>query len=647
MSDKNAPGKTFEGMVSITMRGSGFFSNPDLEKDIFLPPENLNTALHGDTVTIRITDRIENKRQIGEVVRVTSRAKLQFVGTLEQKEGAWYLKSDDRRMYRPLRVTEGIPSVLEHDMKALVVLTAWESPTKDPEGKLVTIIGKKGEHETEMRSIVLGRGFDLAFNDALEKEAKAIEANKAITPEEIARRRDFRGISTSTIDPADAKDFDDALSMQVLPNGNIEVGIHIADVSHYVKLGSAIDDEARERGTSIYLVDRTIPMLPEVLSNDVCSLNPNEDKLTYSAVFELTSDGTIQGRWFGKTVIHSNKRFAYEEAQRVIDTGEGPMVQELRLLNDLAKKIKEKRFKNGAIDFDQPEIKFQLDASGRPTGVIKKDRLDVHKLIEEFMLLANKEVATHMAKLKGKASGAENVFVYRVHDIPDPERMEDLVIFIKALGYDLDAKDGIVSAKELNRLFKELDGKPEETLIKTATIRSMSRAIYTTKNIGHFGLAFEYYTHFTSPIRRYPDIMVHRMLKKHFDGEKLSHEEIARYEHLAMQSSEREVSAAEAERDSIKLKQVEYMANHVGKIFEGVISGITEWGMYVEEKETLAEGMIRLGALKDDFYELDKKNFVLIGQRTKRRFRLGDPIKVKLMGVNTEDRTIDWQLVTE
>lgn len=644
-SMQTGPKTTVRGVISVTMKGAGFVNHADFEEDIYIENGSLGTALHGDTVEVELYSRIERGRRIGAVQKVLERAKTDFVGTLEYNRGAWRLLPDDRRVYTPFLLTGVIPATAESNTKALIRMTSWKDSKSIPEAELLTVIGKKGDHETEMKAIVLGKGFDLQFKKAIEDEAKAIEKGKAITPEEIALRRDFRSIMTCTIDPETAQDFDDALSFRELGNGTYEIGVHIADVSHYVRPGSAMDKEARDRATSIYLVDRTIPMLPEILSNDVCSLNPNEDKLTYAAVLTINNKGEVLERWFGKTIIHSDKRFTYEEAQKGIDTKEGPFAAELLKLNELAGAIRKERFKEGAIDFDQPEIRFKLDAKGHPVEVIRKERLDAHRLIEEYMLLANREVAMYVSDLAKKDPILKTAFIYRVHDTPNPERIEDLGIFIRALGYEFKTNNGVVTAKDLNKLFKELDGKPEEMLIKTATIRSMAKAIYSTKNIGHFGLAFKYYTHFTSPIRRYPDIMVHRILKRHLDHEPLSAEELQSYGALALKSSEREVSAVEAERDSIKLKQVEYMAKRVGETFDGVISGVTEWGIYVEEKQTLAEGMIRLGNMRDDYYTLDRKNYALVGERTKKRFRLGDPVKVRLTAISLEDRTLEWQLI--
>lgn len=638
------PKKNLEGVISITRKGVGYIAHPDLEEDIEIAPEHTATALHGDRVLFSTLPKEKrHKRAQGAVEKVLERAHSELVGTLIVKGDHLFLDPDNKRIHVGVLVHS--KKRIEKDTKVLIKLLPWDNPKAPPEGEVLEILGKKGKHETEMKAIVRGRGFDTEFEQQLEQEARAIEQQKTISKEEEAKRRDFRGITTFTIDPEDAKDFDDALSIRKIGSKRWEVGIHIADVSHYVRPGSAIDKEARKRATSIYLVDRTIPMLPEILSNDVCSLNPNEDKLTYSAVFELDENAQVQKRWFGKTIIHSDKRFTYEEAQRVIDTKEGDFNEELHTLHTLARKLQERRFKAGAIDFDQDEVSFKLDQNGKILSIEKKERLETNKLIEDFMLLANREVATYFQKLSKDVPESRTTFIYRIHDVPDPEKIEELGIFLRAIGYDFKTHGGDVSAKDLNKLFKQIEGKPEEHLIKTATIRSMAKAIYSTKNIGHFGLSFEYYTHFTSPIRRYPDVMVHRILKSHLSGEKLSKQEVVEYETLALQSSRREVEAVEAERESIKLKQVEYMSEHIGESFNGVITGVVEWGLYIEETETKAEGLARISALGDDYYELDKKQYRLVGSKTKKTYRLGDKVRVRLLAASVEDKTLEWKII--
>ena len=448
-----------------------------------------------------------------------------------------------------------------------------------------------------------------------------------------------------TIDPHDAKDFDDALSIQTLPNGNVEVGIHIADVSHYVRTGEPLNEEAVERGTSVYLVDRVIPMLPEVLSNDLCSLRPNEDRLAFSAVFELDSDAQVQNEWYGQTVIHSDKRFSYEDAQTVIDKQSGDYLLELNQLMSLSRILRKRRQTNGAIAFEQPEVKFELDENGTPIRAYTKVRTETMMMIEDFMLLANREVATFINK-KAKEENKELTFIYRIHDAPNPDKIEELATFAHALGYEFETKKGMVEAKALNNLMKEVAGKPEENLINTAAIRSMSKAVYSTKNIGHFGLAFKYYTHFTSPIRRYPDLMAHRMLRKHLDGEAIGPKESAKYEFIATQSSEKEGEAVSAERDSIKFKQVEYMLNKGGQEFDGVITGVTDWGIYVQEQGSLAEGMVRLATIKGDYFEHEPSKYRIKGQKTGQTYRLGDPVRVKLTRADKDERQLDFELVT-
>ncbi|MEK7095642.1 MAG: VacB/RNase II family 3'-5' exoribonuclease, partial [Patescibacteria group bacterium] len=472
-----------------------------------------------------------------------------------------------------------------------------------------------------------------------------IEENKITDIEaEIPKRKDFRETLTLTIDPFDAKDFDDAISFKDLNNGTYEIGVHIADVSHYVKEGTSLDKEALKRGCSIYLVDRTIPMLPEVLSNDVCSLNPNEDKLSFSAVFVINEKGHISDRWFGKSIINSSHRFTYENAQESLDTKSGSYYQELNILNKIAKILQKDKFSKGAIEFEQDEIKFKLDENGKPIGVYKKERLDTHKLVEEYMLLANREVAKFIYDSIQKKGKKDTGSIYRIHDLPDKERMSDLSTFVKALGYSLKTKEGTVTAHEIKSLLRQIEGTPHETLISTAVIRSMQKAVYSTKNVGHFGLAFDYYTHFTSPIRRYPDLLVQRILQRHLHHEPFRDTEINQFQKVAEQSTAREIDAAGAERESKKLKQVEYMSDKVGQIFEGSISGVTEWGLYVEEKETRSEGMIKIRDLGNDFYEFNKKTYSIIGQKTKQKFTLGDSIKFKVVGADLDRKTLDYSL---
>lgn len=641
MTDK----KTLTGPIIVSGRGTGYFRAEGFEEDIEIQEHNLRTALHGDEVEIAVLPKREGERQQGEVINILKRAKMKFVGTLDKTGDFFFLKPDDRRMYRDIFIHASNAKGAKNGDKVYAEITGWRDPKKAPEGKVLQILGKKGVHEVEMQAIVLERGFDTGFPREVEEEAKQWKRDYAkLFGEEIPIRKDFRGTTTFTIDPVDAKDFDDALSIKRLTDGKLEIGIHIADVSFFVREKTALDKEARHRGFSVYLVDRTIPMLPEVLSNDLCSLNPNEDKLTFSAVFTMDESGKIYERWFGKTIIHSDKRFTYEEAQEILDKKSGLYYEELNTLNKIAKIMAKEKFEKGAIEFETEEVRFELDKDGVPIRVYKKERKDTHKLIEEYMLLANKEVAQYMfANGKEKNAGA---FIYRIHDVPDREKIAELSIFLKALGYNLKVgKDGTVSARDLNNLLEQVDGREEESLIKTAAIRSMAKAIYSTKNIGHFGLAFEFYTHFTSPIRRYPDLIVHRLIHRFLTKGKVAKDELVFYETIARDSTDREISAAEAERASIKYKQVEYMMKHIGEEFDAVISGVSEWGIYVEEVNTKAEGMVRMRNMTDDFYELDEKNFAIVGSRNKKKFTLGDKVRVKLTDADLDKRTLDFVFV--
>lgn len=654
MSDRDI----YEGQITVTRTGKGFFTYDQDEEDIFVPPESLGTAFHGDTVRVEVVGKSRDQRTgttrlNGKVTAILTRARESFVGKLVEDQGRILLIPDWKKMHVPFIVLgEALP--LGH--KVVLRFKSWEPAAEYPSGTVEEVIGLAGVHETEMRALALSQGFSSEFPPSVVTEAKKLEeAGEAMLAAEAALsipwgtahegsvRRDFRGVTTFTIDPADAKDFDDALSVRKLPDGKIEVGIHIADVSFFVKPGNALDREARKRATSVYLVDRTIPMLPHVLSTNLCSLNPNVDRLGVSAVFVLDEEAGIVERWFGETVIHSDKRFAYEEAQEVLDKQDGPMLKELNILRDLAKKIRTRRVKAGAIEFDTAEVKIELNKEGKPIAVRLKERKETNLLIEDFMLLANVAVAEYISK-EGKKNGSMGV--YRVHDVPNPEKIEDLAAFLKVMGYDLPVlPGGRVKGTDLNKLLEQVKGKPEEYLIKMATLRSMAKATYTTKNVGHYGLAFEYYTHFTSPIRRYPDVLVHRMVKHYTTGQSISHTEVAEFDSLALHSSEREVAASEAERDSIKMKQVEFLAERIGEEFDAVISGVTERGLYVELKETRADGMIRIHALGNDYFIHDQKRYRLVGERTKKHYALGDPIRVRLVAARVPERELDFELV--
>ncbi len=634
------------GTIRINSRGFGYVSVPERDVDIEVPPELLNTALHLDTVKVVPHPKPRMGRIRGEVIEVVTRSRTRFIGTLEEEHGYLFVKPDDHRCYMDFIVERGDEHQDAIGKKVAVDLVRWTTPTKNPLVHIVEVLGPAGEHETEMRSIVAEQGFDWSFPAEVMEEAAELERNKAqFFASETARRRDFRGVPTFTVDPEDAKDFDDAISVRELESGRIEIGVHIADVTAYMKPGSAIDREAQKRGTSIYLVDRTIPMLPEALSNDLCSLVPHQDRLAMSAVFEMSRDGDVYGQWFGETVINSDRRFTYKDAQDILTAGRGELFDELLIADTIARNLREARFRNGSIAFETDEVKFTLDETGRPVTASRKERLDTMLMIEDLMLLANREVATWVGAQCEKKHGA-CVFVWRIHDSPKPDRIEELALFLGALGYDLPNKNGIVTAKAINALFEEIAGKPEQGMIETATIRSMAKAIYSTKNIGHFGLAFDHYTHFTSPIRRYPDDMVHRIVKSYLAGAPVGAKDYPFYERLCAQCSEREVAAMEAERDSIKLKQVEYMATHVGEEFDGVVTGINDWGLFIEERTTMAEGLVRTSTLRDDFYELADHGFRLVGARRGKTLSLGDKVRIKLRGVDIERKQINWELTS-
>lgn len=650
------PTKIYEGPVLVRGKGIGFFVVPDAPddaEDILITTENLSFALDGDIVKIELLEHIPGKRQEGKVIEVLSTLHKEFIGVVKPiGPGApiRFLQPDNSRIHvRPI-LPEA--TALDEGMKVIVEIASWTSPHTAPVGKITETLGKAGDHETEMQAIIRSGGFSENFPENISKAgqalfdrkdeifAAAVEATKGENP----TRRDMRGTTTMTIDPADAKDFDDALSFKVLENGNYEIGIHIADVSHYVTEGDEIDIEARERGTSIYLVDRVIPMLPEVLSNDLCSLRPHEDRLAFSAVLELSPDAVIVNQWYGQTIIYSDHRFSYEEAQDVLDTQSGDHLDALNTMMTLGRILRKRRYTEGAIAFEQPEVKFVLDDEGVPIDVIAKVRTETMMMIEDFMLLANQKVSEHIDTLcKGK--NRETAFIYRIHDVPDPERIEDLAIFIHALGYEFETQKGTVTAKTINKLLKEVEGSPEEDLIKTATIRSMAKAVYSTKNIGHFGLAFGHYTHFTSPIRRYPDLMAHRMLRRHLDGSFIGPKEMMQHEKTAVHSSEREMFAVRAERTSIKYKQVEYMMDKIGEEFDGLITGVTDWGIYVQEKNSMADGMVRLGSIKGDFFKHEASKYRIKGDKTGVAYTLGQEVRIKLMRADLEERQLDFSLV--
>ncbi|MFD2584464.1 ribonuclease R [Pedobacter vanadiisoli] len=630
------------GTVDMTADGSAYIIPEDeFEKDIFVAPRKLKNALHGDTVKAYVFAKKSGRKNDGEVVEIIKRAKSDFTGVIKISDRFAFVIADDKKMmhdiFVPLADTHGAKS----GQRVLVTLSDWPESAKNPIGIVKHVLGNQGENNTEMNAILAQYGFPLAFPPQVEREANAIP--EEISAAEIAKRKDFRKVLTFTIDPADAKDFDDAISYQKLPNGNHEIGIHIADVSHYVIQGSELDKEAYSRATSVYLVDRVIPMLPERLSNGVCSLRPHEDKLCFAAVFELDEQANIQNEWYGRTVIHSDRRFTYEEAQEVIESKTGDYASEIQKLNELAYILRERKFKNGAISFESAEVKFKLDEAGKPIGVYVKERKDAHKLIEDYMLLANRKVAEFIAK---KSKGKQKLtFVYRVHDSPNMETLNTFANFASRFGYKINTKSDKEIAKSLNHLMADVEGKKEQNILTSLAIRSMAKAIYTTKKTSHYGLAFEYYTHFTSPIRRYPDVMAHRLLQIYLDGGKSADMEF--YEVASVHASAMEKRAADAERASIKYKQAEYLENNIGTAYKGIISGVTEWGMYVEIEENKCEGMIRLRDISDDFYVLDEKNYCIIGQRKKRKYQLGDEVMIRVKKVDLSKRQIDFTLIPD
>lgn len=604
---------------------------------VFIPERKTNHALLNDTVKVFLYARRKNQSPEGEVVEIIKRAKDTFVGILQVSENYAFLISDNKVLTNDIFIPKNKLKEGKNGQKAVVRLLEWEPNMKNPVGEVIDVLGDKGDNTVEMHAILAEFGLPYKYPEAVEAAADKIEAG--ITPDEIAKRIDMRKITTFTIDPRDAKDFDDALSLRRLENGLWEVGVHIADVTHYVRPGSIIEKEARQRATSVYLVDRTIPMLPEHLSNGICSLRPNEEKLTYSVIFQIDDNADVTSYEIAKTVICSDRRFTYEEAQQVIETGKGDYADEILQLDKLAKMLREKRFSSGAIAFDRVEVRFDIDEKGKPVSVFFKEQKDANKLIEEFMLLANKTTAKHIGK-PGKGLKAKT-FVYRIHDVPNADKLQKFSQFIKRFGYNLkiSGKNTAVSSS-INHLLDEVQGKKEQNLIETLAIRSMAKAAYSTENIGHYGLAFDFYTHFTSPIRRYPDMMVHRLLERYLSGGRNVNKE--EYEDLCQHSSDMEQVAASAERASIKYKQVEFMSDHIGQVFDGVISGITEWGVYVELVANKCEGMIPIRDLDDDYYTFDDKNYCLVGRRYHKRYQLGDEITVKVAKANLDKKQLDF-----
>ena len=638
----------YEGTIDMTSRKTAYFICSEFEDDVFIPTNNLNHALDKDKVKVYVYNRRRGKKPEGEVIEVVERAKTEFVGVIDIQKNFAFVSTANAKMYTDIFVSKEKYNGAEQGDVVIVKIEDWPKKADSPFGSVIKVLGKPGEHDTEIHAILAEYG--LPYDFPIEVEVFAQKIDTSIQESEVAKRRDMRNTFTFTIDPRDAKDFDDAISFKKLDNGNFEIGIHIADVSHYLQEGTILDDEAYNRATSVYLVDRVVPMLPEVLSNFACSLRPNEDKYTFSAIFEIDQKANVVDQWFGRTVINSDQRFAYEEAQVIIETKENKIPAEISLtgtdfyasaevteatlkLDELAKILRQKRMANGAISFDKVEVKFNLDEKGEPEGVYFKVSKDANHLIEEFMLLANRKVAEFIGKQK-------KTFVYRIHDEPNEDKLFAMQALISKFGYKIDLRDKKDISKSLNQLMADVNGKKEQNLIDTLAIRTMSKAKYSTENIGHYGLAFDYYSHFTSPIRRYPDVMVHRLLQYYLDGGKSVSAEI--YEEKCEHSSNMESLATNAERDSIKYMQIKYMQDHKDEEFLGVISGVTEWGIYVEIVSNKCEGMCRIREIKDDYYTFDEKQYALVGEISKSILQLGDEVYVKVKNADLVKKQLDF-----
>ena len=633
----------YEGVVDMIGSGAAYVQVEELDSDIYVNQRNVNCALDGDRVVVVVQRQSTREGDCpeGTIVSVVERSGKQYVGVAEVSRSAIFVHPDSRKLPMDIFFSrKQYPSVKDGD-KVVFRITDWQQGDKSPRGEITDVLGPQGDNETEMHAILAEYDLPYRFEREVEQAADAISA--AISDEEYRSRRDFRDITTFTVDPADAKDFDDALSIRRLDDGVWEVGVHIADVTHYVTEGSVVDCEARERGTSVYLVDRTVPMLPERLCNELCSLRPNEESLCFSAVFTLNDEAEILDEWFGRTVIYSDRRFTYAEAQSRIETGVGDYAEEIGVMNGMAQKLRRRRFKDGAVSFERAEFKFILDEKGKPLGVYTKEQQEANQMIEEFMLLANRRVAEFCASCEVGGRRVPRAMVYRVHDEPNEEKLSRFRDFISRFGYSFKANKGRSVAKAMNKLLSEVKGRVEENAISALAVRSMSKAFYTTDNVGHYGLAFKYYTHFTSPIRRYPDMMVHRLLARYLAGGKSA--DTKTLEKQATYASEREVLASEAERASVKYKMVEFMQDKVGEMFKGNVSGMSEWGIYVELQDTHIEGMAYLRDIEGDFYTYDEARFEVVGRHYGRRIAFGDEVWVCVKGVDLQRRTLDFEIV--